>query len=215
MLPSVSRLQEIIDWIARIAAGDLEARLQPSHAGDKLDLVMTGLNLVAEELSTAIRNERRLRATLEQQVQERTRELQSRLETIALQSRTTFELSTPVLRVWDDVLVLPIVGVVDTDRAQQLIDNLLAETARIQASTVILDITGVPLMDTAVARHLSETARAARLLGARVVLTGMSPVNAQTMVRLAASLEGVETRATLHDGLKAALGRRVPAARAG
>jgi rsbT co-antagonist protein RsbR len=209
--PTVSRVEEIIALLTKLAAGDLDARLEPSYAGDDLDVVITGLNMLAEELASSIRGERELRATLERKVEDRTRELQAKLETIALQSRTIFELSTPVLRVWDDVLVLPIIGTVDTDRARQLTEDVLAETARIQASTVILDITGLPVMDSAVVRHISDTAQAVRLLGARAILTGISPTNAQTIVRLAAAFEGVETRATLQDGLKAALRQRAAA----
>jgi rsbT co-antagonist protein RsbR len=124
------------------------------------------------------------------------------------QRRTISELRTPVLKVWDGILALPIVGSVDTARAQEMTEALLDTIVDTGAEVVLLDITGVPVVDTAVARHLLETVSAARLLGAEVMIVGLSTRTAITLVHLGVELSGVTTRTTLAKGLELALGRR-------
>lgn len=114
-------------------------------------------------------------------------------------------LSTPVISVWDEVLVMPLVGVVDSTRAQQMMEQLLERIAAEEARFVIVDITGVPTVDTAVAEHLLKTTKAARLVGARALLVGISPQVAQTLVRLGVSLSEVATFPDLRSGLDHAL----------
>ncbi|MFP3913932.1 MAG: STAS domain-containing protein [Actinomycetota bacterium] len=114
-------------------------------------------------------------------------------------------LSTPVIEVWDGIQVLPLIGVLDSTRAQQMTEQLLERLVDRQARMVIIDITGVPTVDTAVADHLLKTIRAAALVGTRAILVGISPQVAQTLVRLGLSLEGVETFADLRSGLERAL----------
>lgn len=123
-------------------------------------------------------------------------------------------LSTPVIQVWDRILVMPLIGVIDSTRARQLMEQLLDRIVALQSEIVILDVTGVPTVDTQVADHLVRTTKAAALVGARTVLVGISPEVAQTLVRLGATLGEVETRANLRSGLEAAfagLGLRVVA----
>jgi PAS domain S-box-containing protein len=124
---------------------------------------------------------------------------------IAQQSRAIEERSTPVLQVWDEVLILPLVGTVDTGRAQQILENLLESIVRTQASVVILDITGVPVIDTAVANHLLEAIGAAKTIGTEVIVTGVSPHNAQTLTKLRVDLSKIITKNSLQRGLAAAL----------
>lgn len=114
-------------------------------------------------------------------------------------------LSTPVIEVWDGIQVLPLIGVIDSTRAQQMTEQLLERIVHRQARIVIIDITGVPTVDTAVADHLLKTVRAASLVGAKAILVGISPQVAQTLVRLGLSLQGVETFADLRSGLERAL----------
>lgn len=114
-------------------------------------------------------------------------------------------LSTPVIEVWDGIQVLPLIGVIDSARAQQMTEQLLERIVSRQARIVIIDITGVPTVDTAVADHLLKTVRAASLVGAKATLVGISPQVAQTLVRLGLSLQGVETFADLRSGLERAL----------
>jgi rsbT co-antagonist protein RsbR len=128
-------------------------------------------------------------------------------DTIAQQRLTISELQTPVIEVWRGILALPIIGSVDTARAQEMTEALLERIVATGAEIVLLDITGVPVVDTAVARHLLETVAAARLLGADVFIVGLSSHMAMTVVQLGLDLSHVTTRATLAKGLELAFAR--------
>lgn len=133
---------------------------------------------------------------------------------IRRQTEALREVSTPVIALWDSILMLPLVGVVDSLRAQQIAEQLLNAIAQSEAEVTIIDVTGVPVMDTSVARHILKTVAAADMLGTRVVLTGISPSTAQTMVKLGIDLSGVPTRGTLKAGVALALsltGRQIAA----
>lgn len=121
------------------------------------------------------------------------------------QESAIMELSTPALELWDGILVLPLVGALDTLRAQQMTELLLETIVQRRSSLVIVDVTGVMVVDTAVARHLVQTIRAVRLLGARTIVVGISAQMAQTMVQLGVELGDVTTSASLGSGLKVAL----------
>ena len=123
------------------------------------------------------------------------------------QRRTITELQTPVIQVWDGILALPIVGGLDTARTQEMNEALLDKVVATGSEIVILDITGVPLIDTAVAKHLLETVAAARLLGAEVLIVGISTHTALTLVHLGLDLSGVTTRTTMAKGLRLAFAR--------
>jgi rsbT co-antagonist protein RsbR len=116
-------------------------------------------------------------------------------------------METPVIQVWQGVLALPLVGTLDTSRAQQMNEALLDRIVDTGSEIVILDITGVPVIDTAIAKHLLETVAAARLLGAEVFLVGMSTRTALTLVHLGLDLTGVTTRTTMAKGLELAFAR--------
>ncbi|MEA2513422.1 MAG: rsbT co-antagonist protein RsbR [Thermomicrobiales bacterium] len=126
---------------------------------------------------------------------------------ISEQRETISELQTPVIQVWPGVLALPIVGTVDTLRAQEMNEAMLDRIVGTGSEIVLLDITGVPVVDTAVARHLLETVAAARLLGAEVMIVGLSARTAMTLVQLGLDLSGVTTRATMAKGLELAFAR--------
>ena len=128
-------------------------------------------------------------------------------ELLEEQRRTISELQTPVIQVWDRVLALPIVGSLDTARTQEMNEALLEKIVQTGSEIVILDITGVPVVDTAVAKHLLETVAAARLLGAEVLLVGLSTRTALTLVHLGLDLSGVTTRTTMAKGLELAFSR--------
>jgi len=121
--------------------------------------------------------------------------------------QTISELETPVLQVWEGILALPVIGSLDTARTQQMNETLLQSIVETGSEIVILDITGVPLVDTAVAKHLLETITAARLLGAEVMLVGLSPRIALTLVHLGLDLGNVITRTTMAKGLELAFDR--------
>src|SRR5690242_5358708 len=128
-------------------------------------------------------------------------------DTIEQQRQTISELQTPVIQVWDRILALPIVGSLDTARTQQMNETLLQRIVDTGSEIVILDITAVPVIDTAVAKHLLETVAAARLLGAEVMIVGLSTHTALTLVHLGLDLGGVTTRTTMAKGLELAFTR--------
>jgi rsbT co-antagonist protein RsbR len=143
--------------------------------------------------------------------------IRSREEIIRQQREDMMELSTPVIKVWDKILSLPIIGTLDSRRAQLMMEALLQKVVETGSTIAILDITGVKTMDTLVANHLIKTVTAARLMGARCILTGVSPAIAQTMVQLGIDLTQITTRAQMADGIKLALemtGRAVLPAKA-
>ncbi len=129
-------------------------------------------------------------------------------EIIRAQAHAIAELSTPLIPLTDEVLVMPLIGMMDSVRARQVMDNLLSGLAAARGRVAILDITGVPVVDTATANALIQAAQAARLLGAEVVLTGIRPEVAQTLVTIDARLDSITTRGTLQSGIEFALGRR-------
>jgi rsbT co-antagonist protein RsbR len=116
------------------------------------------------------------------------------------------ELSTPLIPISDDVVIMPLIGTIDSQRAQQVMEALLEGVAQHQASLVILDITGVSVVDTQVAQAFIQAAQAVRLLGAQVMLTGIQPQIAQTLVHLGVDLSGIITHGSLQAGIAAALG---------
>lgn len=131
--------------------------------------------------------------------------IRSREETIRQQREDMMELSTPVIKIWDKILTLPIIGTLDSRRAQLMTEALLQKIVDTNSTIAILDITGVKTMDTLVANHLIKTVTAARLMGARCILTGVSAPIAQTMVQLGIDLSQITTRAQMSDGIKLAL----------
>jgi PAS domain S-box-containing protein len=126
-------------------------------------------------------------------------------ELLAGQEATLRELATPLLPLNEDTIVMPLVGTIDSVRAQMVMETLLEGVANYQADTVILDITGVKVVDTQVADAIIRAARAVRLLGARVLLTGVSPAIAMTLVHLAADMHDIVTLSNLQAGIAYAL----------
>ena len=131
----------------------------------------------------------------------------SREEVINRQQREMLELSTPVVKLWDGILALPMIGTLDSARTQVVMENLLQKVVETGAQIAILDITGVPTVDTLVAQHLLKTVTALRLMGAEAIISGVRPQIAQTIVHLGVDLQGVTTKANLADALALALKR--------
>jgi rsbT co-antagonist protein RsbR len=192
------RIRRAEEVLARVASGDLNVRLECALRDDALSPLEMGINFLIVDLrSSAEENQRKNDALAAQQ-----RELESRLEKISHQAEAIRELSTPVIEVWDDILALPIVGVVDTQRISDIMNNLLEKIVASRAKCVIIDITGVAIVDTQTADHLLRITRAATLLGTRCVLTGLSPAIAQTLVAIGADLRELRTLRNLKDGLE-------------
>jgi rsbT co-antagonist protein RsbR len=129
----------------------------------------------------------------------------SREEVISRQREELLELSTPVVDLWTGILALPLVGTLDSARTQVVMENLLQAIVRTGATIAIIDITGVPTVDTLVAQHLLKTVAAARLMGADCIISGIRPQIAQTIVHLGVDLSDVSTKATLADAFTLAL----------
>jgi rsbT co-antagonist protein RsbR len=131
----------------------------------------------------------------------------SREDIIVRQQRELVELSTPVVSLWEGILAVPLIGTLDSERTQIVMESLLQRIVDTGASIAIVDITGVPTVDTLVAQHLLKTVGAARLMGAECIISGIRPQIAQTIVHLGVDLGGVATKATLADAFVLAMGR--------
>lgn len=163
-----------------------------SNAGNELQ----GIVCTIRDISERKQAEEMLRLSIEQE------------ETIRIQAISLAELSTPLIPLSDKVVVMPLIGALDSRRAQQVLETLLHGISKTGASTVILDITGVPLVDTQVANALIHAAQAVKLLGARVILTGIRPEVAQTLVGLGIDLRTITTSGTLQSGIASVLAHR-------
>jgi rsbT co-antagonist protein RsbR len=130
-----------------------------------------------------------------------------REEVIARQQQEMLELSTPVVQLWDGILALPLIGTLDSARTQTVMENLLEKIVETGSEVAILDITGVPTVDTLVAQHLMKAVAAARLMGAECIISGIRPQIAQTIVHLGVDLSDVTTKASLADAIKHSLQR--------
>jgi len=198
----------------RIRNGERGIRSQ-IHRNDEVGLLSTAFDDMATEVETIL-------SGLEGQVAARTADLEaerseldralSELQTstaarLAL-AETVRDLSTPVIRVYEQILVLPIIGDIDAERAQQIETSLLAGIVRYRATEVLLDLTGVPFVNTAVAAYLMRASRAAQLIGCGVTIVGISPTVAQSLVHLRVDFSGIATRANLQSGLVHALRKR-------
>jgi rsbT co-antagonist protein RsbR len=131
----------------------------------------------------------------------------SREDVIGRQQTELLELSTPVVKLWDGILALPMIGTLDSARTQIVMESLLQKIVDTESQIAIIDITGVPTVDTLVAQHLLKTVTALRLMGADCIISGVRPQIAQTIVHLGVDLQGVTTKANLADALALALKR--------
>ncbi|MBA3773069.1 MAG: STAS domain-containing protein [Ramlibacter sp.] len=126
---------------------------------------------------------------------------------IERQQQELLDLSTPVIKLWDGIVAVPLIGTLDSERTQVVMENLLEGIVQNEATIAIIDITGVPTVDTLVAQHLLKTVAAARLMGAECIISGIRPQIAQTIVHLGVDLGGVATKSSLADALRLALAR--------
>ena len=193
-----TRIAAIEEALARAAAGDFnhEISISPAQEPDYLSSIEYGLNLMLRDI-----------AALHEEQLEKHRKLEKALELVRSQRAAIDELSTPVLQLWEGVLAMPIIGTVDTRRSVSITSRLLEEVSSQQARFVILDITGVDVMDTATADPFIKLVHAATLLGAHCVLSGIRPSVAQTLVTIGVDLSGITTTATLRTALDHCLRR--------
>jgi rsbT co-antagonist protein RsbR len=167
---------------------------------------VTDFTMIKHRQAQIERLEAEIRAK-EAQIDQQQTEVHDKLAIIETQSVLLEQLGAPVIQVWESVLLLPLIGVLDSRRAAQALESLLESITRLGAQVVILDITGVPVVDTSVASHLVRAVQAAQLLGCESILVGISPEIAQTLVGLGVDFSRITTRATLQNGLEYALKR--------
>jgi len=195
------RIQRVIDILSMVSIGEYNSdliQIPASDHADEFSVLEAALNIYNQELAAARAQNERYIAELEQSK----RELQEQLTTIARQQLAIHELSTPTVEVWEDILLLPVIGTLDSQRAQEMTEKLLDRVKHSRSRCIIIDITGVELVDTTTANAVLKMTRAARLLGAMCVLTGIRPEIARTMIQLGVDLEGLRTLRTLKDGLR-------------
>jgi rsbT co-antagonist protein RsbR len=178
--------------LANVGYGDYSCRLPlPSENEGPLRSLFEGINAMIISLGDEKQRSDLYKA-----------ELEEKLRMIESQRLAIAELSTPIMQVWDGVLCLPIVGVMDTARSAEMTQSLLQAVVEMRTRCCIIDITGIEVMDTGTADHFMRMARAVGLLGADCVLTGINPHIAQTIVQMGVDLRGIKTHRTLRDALK-------------
>ena len=153
----------------------------------------------ADEMDARRKAAEEARRAEERRIEEEQR--QEREALISAQAKSLVELSTPVTEIWDGILLLPIVGIVDSRRAHDIMNSVLETIAKKQARQMILDISGVAVVDTAVANHFIKITRATRMMGCECSISGVSPSIAQTIVELGIDVGSVRTVATMRDAL--------------
>ncbi len=187
------RLERLRDVLAFLSVDEFDPeKIQiPVTDDDEFGLIEETVNVFASEFAMA---------------KQRTAELErERLETIERQRMAIADLSAPIMDVWDGVIALPVIGLVDTQRSVELTERLLERISTSGARAVIVDVTGVDVVDTATANHLLQMIRAASLLGAFCVVSGISPQVAQTLVQLDVDLTMIRTVRNLKEALKESL----------
>ena len=195
------RLQRIIDVLSVVSIGEFEpesVQIESHGEQDAFAMLEETMNILTHELGET----RRSNDVYVEKLERSRQELEEKLNTIERQQTAIRDLSTPIIELWEDILTLPIIGVVDTDRSVDMTERLLHRIVETRSRCVIVDITGVEVVDTMTADHFVKMTKAAKMLGCHCVVTGISPDIAQTMVRLGVSLDGVRTVRNLKDGLK-------------
>lgn len=181
---------DMLAVLADVAGGNLRRRVTVPGESHELDAIAQGINTLIEAWRTSEIVARKNKKALE-----------AKVATIETQAVALRELSTPLMEIWDDVLLLPIIGELHQRRSAEVMNDLLEAIVSTQSTQVILDVTGLDIIDTSTADQLLRIVRAAKLLGARCVLTGVSAPVAQTLAGLAVDLGDLRTLRTLADGL--------------
>lgn len=191
-------IADILLTLADVGAGDYSVRLKTNlPESDPFGALRVAINEMVASLAEERERSRAYQA-----------ELEEKLATIELQREAIRDLSTPIMEVWDGVLCLPVVGVMDSHRSAEMTEELLKAIVAKEAECAIIDITGIEVMDTRTADHFLRMAKSVRLLGAQCFLTGLSPAIAQTVVHIGVDLQGVQTHRSLRDGLRYWVARR-------
>ena len=186
-----SSIAEMLAAISEVADGNLRIRVPAAEdSPEPLKALAEGTNRLISAWRTSELRARKTKRALEEKV-----------ATVEAQAVAIRELSTPIMQIWRDVLLLPLVGGIDETRSAEITYELLDRVVKTRSSRVIVDITGVEQVDESTADHLLRLVRATKLVGARCVLTGMSPAVAQTLTGIGADLRELRTMRTLELGL--------------
>jgi rsbT co-antagonist protein RsbR len=189
---SLEQVSDILLIVADVGKGDYSNRLTSHLPEDHpVSTLYEGINQMIESL-----------AREEQRSIGYQKELEEKLTMIENQRAAIRELATPVIDVWEGVLCLPVVGVLDTTRSAQMTETLLAAIVEKKTNCAIIDITGIQVMDTGTADHFLRMARAVQLLGASCLLTGINPAIAQTIIHMGVDMSGITTHRTMRDALQ-------------
>lgn len=191
---SKERIEKVVDVLAKAACKEYQHRVEvsPDAADDDFLQIEVGMNVVLEDLEKG--EAARLKFVAE--IERKNQEIADRAA-MALR-----ELSTPIISVWDGVLTLPVIGMVDTVRGAEMMEQLLARVSSEQAEYVVIDITGVSVVDTRTADSFIRMSEAVRLIGAQCFLTGISPAIAQTIAQLGIDTSRIRTLRRLSDALQ-------------
>ena len=182
------RYANVAEIIAAASMGDYSKTIEIKEQDDFTDVEM-GVNLMIHGLKDE-----------QAKTEKAFMELQEKIDTIKKQQEAIQELSTPIIQIWDDVLTLPVIGIVDSMRAEEMMSSLLEQVVETQSRCVIIDITGVEVVDTKTADHFVKMVKAVRLLGAECIITGIRPEVAQTLTNIGVDLAQIKTRRNLQKG---------------
>jgi rsbT co-antagonist protein RsbR len=187
----LDKIADVLLTLSEVSVGIYKKLNTELPAEHPVNALFQGVN----EMIDALEREKKINAGYQQ-------ELEEKLETIERQRSSIRELSTPVIEIWDRILCLPIVGVMDTTRSAEMTDALLRAVVERQARCTIIDITGIDVMDTGTADHFIRMAKAVQLLGADCILTGINPHIARTVVQMGVTLSGITTHRSLRTALQ-------------
>ncbi len=184
------KVEAIVDKLTKVAAGDFSVRFEEPE-DDPFYEAAEAFNIMLEDVDY-----------MNQELAEKNEKLAEKLQIIENQKEAMEELATPSVQLWDGVLTLPIIGVLDSQRTQQMMEVLLNEIVSREARYVIIDITGVGYVDTRTADHLVKISKAVHLLGSKCIITGMQPEVSNTLVQIGVDLEGLKTMRNIADALR-------------
>ena len=190
----LAAVNEVADQMTAAVQGTFDFTVRTESSAPELQKLSLMLNFLLDSSRRSL-----------EEVREKNQQLGNQLQTIEQQRRAIQELSTPILQLWEGILVLPVIGFVDSARSQQMMERLLEEIVQRQARHVIIDVTGVAVMDTQTADYFTKIFNSVRLLGAQCLLTGIRPAVAQTLVHIGVQLDQVTTRRNLQQGLQECL----------
>lgn len=203
------RLERLLDVVSLATAGafvEAMSRLERVEQ-DRLGFIEEALRLFLGELEAA----REQREQALEEIRVANQELEQKLAMIERQALAIEQLSTPIIDIWDDVLTLPVVGLMDASRATDMAEKLLHRVVEVRARWVLVDLTGVHTVDLGTADHLLRLARSVRMIGSRCIVTGISPDVALAFVQIGVGLEDLTPMRSLRDGLKHCLAERAKA----